>query len=365
MKILKNIFLLIILFVFASSLFIATQNGTYSISRSRIISLPKTTIFNYVNDYKNWESFGSWNNNNSDITFLYPKNSIGIGAYYSWKGNNDSGTMKTIFVKENQSLYQKMNFNGTLSNVYWTFKDTLGGTKVVWKSNGKMDFGFKIYAIFNGGVEKIIGSIYEKSLLQLDKKLHFEIATYSIKINGKFKKLGTYYLNQTITSTLANSQKNIRIMLANNLHLFKKNNMIIHGKPFVIYYTINSPKGITQFSLCIPTKELVFTRSGSQVTSGELVPFQAIKTTLIGDYSHNKEAWDKTYDYCKKNNLVPDSQISPIEVYILHATDIASPSKWVTEIYIPIKNTVNVVKVPESISELQTIPTEKSIPKVF
>jgi hypothetical protein len=46
----------------------------------------------------------------------------------------------------------------------WKFKDTVGGTKVTWRSKGKMDFMFKIYSALNGGVDKIIGTmIYERA----------------------------------------------------------------------------------------------------------------------------------------------------------------------------------------------------------
>lgn len=354
MKIIKNILLLIVLFVFASSVYIATQAGTYSVSRFRIISLPRTTLFNYVNDYRNWESFGSWNSENSNLKFTYPKKTIGIGASYTWEGTNGSGTMQTIFVKENEALHQKMNFNGSKSEVYWSFKDTLGGTKVTWESSGTMDFGFKIYAAFNGGAEKIIGAMYEKSLLKLDKKLHFEIASYSIKIKGIVKKTGTYYLKQTITSTLSNLQKNVRIVLFNTINLFKKNNLVMNGNPFIIYHRFDSPKGIVQFSICIPIKEAAFTSSGSQVTSGELMPFQAVKTTLRGDNSHRKTAWEKTVAYCKKNNLILDDQLPIIEEYLIHSDSVSSPSKWVTEIYIPVKPLTN-------LSETASLPISESL----
>jgi len=144
MKILKYIFLLLLLALFASSVFIATQKGNFDVSRSKIIKSSKSTVFNYVNNYRNWEIFGTWKNDDPDITFFYPENTVGSGASYSWKGSNGDGDIKTISVKENQSIIQKMNYNGTISDVFWTFKDTVGGTKVTWRSKGLMSFSFKI-----------------------------------------------------------------------------------------------------------------------------------------------------------------------------------------------------------------------------
>jgi hypothetical protein len=80
-----------------------------------------------------------------------------------------------------------MNYNGTSSTISWSFKDTEGGTKVTWQSKGNMSFLLKFYTALNGGVEEVIGKMYEKSLANLDKALDYEINTFSIKVNGLVK----------------------------------------------------------------------------------------------------------------------------------------------------------------------------------
>ncbi|MBC8644967.1 hypothetical protein H9W95_15775 [Flavobacterium lindanitolerans] len=59
MKILKYILLLILLAVIGLTVYIATQPGEYESEQSRIIKAQKSVVFSYVNDYKNWEDFGS------------------------------------------------------------------------------------------------------------------------------------------------------------------------------------------------------------------------------------------------------------------------------------------------------------------
>lgn len=63
-----------------------------------------------------------------------------------------------------------------------------GKTKVTWKAKGTMSFLFKIYTALNGGSDKVIGTIYEKSLVNIDKNLDYETKTYAIKVNGVVKK---------------------------------------------------------------------------------------------------------------------------------------------------------------------------------
>lgn len=336
MRILKYIFLLILLALFATSVFIATQKGNFDVTRTAIIKSPKSTVFNYVNDYRNWETFGSWKKEDADMVFNYSKNTVGKGGSFSWTGSDGEGNMKTINVKENTSIQQKMNFNGGNSDVYWTFKDTLGGTKVTWNSKGVMNFGFKIYSVFNGGMDHIIGNMYEKSLVNLDKTLVYELSTYNIQVNGMVKKMGSIYLKQTITSKIENVPRNLRVLIPKMVNFFKKNNLKMHGKPFVIYQSYDTAKGIATLSVCVPIKEEVFTSQGSDITAGKFTSFDAVKTTLTGDYSHKKEAWKKALDYIKKNNLSQDFSLPYVEIYTKNNEEVANPSKWVTEIYMPI-----------------------------
>jgi len=203
MRILKYLFLLLLLSLVALSIFIATQKGDYTVERSKIINAPKAAVFNYVNDYRNWSDFGSWVTEDPEIKIAYPQNTIGKGASFSWEANDGDGKMQTLYTKDNDSIVQKMEYNGSDSKVFWNFKDTIGGTKVSWKTKGKMSFSFKIYTALNGGIDRVIGSMYEKSLVNLDKALDYEINTFSVKVAGIIKKPTTYYLGQTFTSEIS------------------------------------------------------------------------------------------------------------------------------------------------------------------
>ena len=60
MRILKYIILLLILAFVGITVYVATQRGDFEIQKSGIINTTRSTVFEYVNDYKNWETFGSW-----------------------------------------------------------------------------------------------------------------------------------------------------------------------------------------------------------------------------------------------------------------------------------------------------------------
>ena len=358
MRILKYLFLLLLLSVVALSIFVATQKGDFTVERSQIINSPKSNVYSFVNDFRNWEDFSSWMTEDPEIKINYPAKTVGAGASFSWTGKDGVGDVKTIFVKENDSISQKMNYDGTSSSVFWSFKDTIGGTKVTWKTTGKMDFSMKVYTAFNGGIYRIFGKMYEKSLTNLDKTLDYEINTYNVKVDGIVKFPATFYLEQTFTSKISNVNKNARIVFKKITDFCNTNNIELNGKPFLIYHNYDLANGLTRLSFCVPIKSQILTSSGSDILSGKIEEFEAVKTTLTGDYSHSKKTLDKATNYINANRILVDQSFTFLQVYKVTKVDIKSPSKWVTEMYYPIQPKVAAVVpnyVPAQIKKVEPV----------
>ncbi len=336
MRILKYLLLLILLLFIGLSVFVSTQKANFNITTSKLIKTPKATIFNYVNDYRNWETFGSWIVEDSNIQFIYPETTSGKGAFCSWNGNDSYGNLKTLFVKENDSISQRMTLNNEVSEISWKFKDSIGGTKVTFRSKGKLDFKSKILAIFNGGINNTVADTYEKSLENLNKTLDYEINTHSIKVNGIVNRQGGFYLKQSVICREKSVSKNLKIMVPKLKNFFEKNKIVMNGKPFIIYDKYDKINDLISLSVCIAVKDSLHFTSGSDIEWANMKPYTAVKTTLIGDYLHTQKAWMATENYIIKNNLVKNNTQQIIEVYNKGISDIKQPSKWITEIYIPV-----------------------------
>ncbi len=337
MRILKYIFLLLLLAFFALSVFVATQKGDFEVVRSRVIKSPKSTVFNYVNDFRNWENFGSWKADDPQMKFTYPQHTVGKGGSYSWTGTDGNGKVSNIAVTDDHSIHQKMTYNGTVSDVFWTFTDTLGGTNVTWRSKGHMGFGFKVYSAFNGGVDRVIGTMYERSLAGLDKSVNLELNTFKVDVDGLVQKTSAFYLSKRITSRISNIPKNTRILLPQMIYFFRKNNMKMYGKPFVIYHSYDRARGIADMSVCVPVEKEVFLSPDSDMLAGRLNGFQAVKVTLTGDYSHLPKAWDKGLDYMAGKRIPVNTGGPYVEVYSVNMENEMRPSRWLTSVYIPVQ----------------------------
>lgn len=363
MKILKYIFLLIVLLSVGGSVFIATQKSDFKTKKFIVINSPKSAIYNYINDYKNWQNWYVWEKDNASIQLKYSFKTSGVGSYFYWTGTDGIGKITTIFVKENDSISQKIDFNGSLSESSWSFKDTIGGTKVTCSTNGEMPFMFKIYAYLNGGIEKVISGKLEKSLVNLDRSLDYELNTFSIKQNGIVIKKGGFYLHQTINCEISKLNYNLNIIIPNLITFSKENKLLLNGKPFVIYNSYDVKRGITNVSVCVPIKNRIFTSSGSDISCKELEAFTAFKTTLIGDYSHRDAAWKKASDYLLKDKQIQNKSIPILEIVTKGLSEVKRPSKLETTIYIPIQSnyiskTPAIKNVDENIEASEIIPQQ-------
>ena len=97
MKILKYIFLLLLLAGIAITVFIATQEGKYDIKKERLIKVSKPVLYNYINEYKNWENVGILSGNDTTAVYTFSQNTAGRDAFMAWKKNSKEGKVQTNF----------------------------------------------------------------------------------------------------------------------------------------------------------------------------------------------------------------------------------------------------------------------------
>ena len=76
MKILKYLFFLLLVVLIAGAIYVTLQPNSYDVKRSKLIKAPVSVIFNNVNDYKNWKSWGPWHEDDPSIAETYSDKTI-------------------------------------------------------------------------------------------------------------------------------------------------------------------------------------------------------------------------------------------------------------------------------------------------
>ena len=337
MKIIKYVFLLLLLALVGISVYIATQSGDYTVKRSTYIKVPKEIVFNYVNDYRNWDQWLDLDADPSDIQFNFSENTIGQEGSFSWTNGNQNGKFESLFVKENDSISQKLIIDDNTSMSSLTLKDSIGGTKLDWTVTGTADFTTKIKAAFQGGIVMLKAKMFQNSLNNVNAIITKEIKTFSVEVVGEVKIDSVYYVKQTATVKMREVNSKITSMMQRMDKFFKNGNMQMNGNPFVIYESTDTQNKTITFSVCGPLKEEIFVSDPSDVSIAKLEPFTALKTILKGDNSHRTIAIKRAMDYISEKNLNQNTALKHIDVYKVHASNEKSPSKWITEILIPIQ----------------------------
>lgn len=313
--------------------FVATQQSDYKVMRSKEIKVTKDIVYNLVSDSASLIDWNPWQKDEADF--------------------------KNIKLAFGDTIMQNISVSGEKNESFMRFQKTKKGTLISWELKGRLDFNLKLRSVLQGGVENVLGDKLEEGLNNIDTYLVKELSTYNIKIHGLVNKQATNYIQQIDTCSFADFQKVSKTMLQNMIAFVEKNDIAIIGSPFITHQTWDKKAKTTIFSMCVPVEEEILTTSGSEISGGHFDEFLAVKTTLTGDYSHNIEAWNKTINYINKKKIIKDTEGLNIEVYKISLPKERKPSKWVTEIYIPVKKRVYIPK-PKPMELQEVIGTSET-----
>ncbi|MDH7444486.1 SRPBCC family protein [Aquimarina sp. 2201CG14-23] len=344
MKIIKYLFFLLLLIVIGGGVYVATKDGTFQAEESRVIDAPDELLFNTINEYKTWEKWGPWMDESDDLIMEYSSQTSGNGASYSWKSETQGdGSMKTIKTAPFSSIDQKITFitpmGESISDVYWKFEKIEGKkTKVTWGMKGEQSFMEKAFWMTQDStLSKNLKPMYRKGLEKLDVFVHEKMKEYSVNVDGITEHKGGFYMYSATASSIAEIPQKMAQMLPAVMAYVKQNNLPQTGMPFTLYNEFNQEQGTAIYSTGIPVREEVITPTDSNILCGSLPKQRVVKTTLKGDISNLKEAWEAGYKYINDNGLEANAASPAFEVYRTDPGLQPNPAEWITEIYIPIQ----------------------------
>lgn len=340
MKALKYIIFLLLIAIIALALYIAVQPNEFNVKRTKTIKAPAAVIYDNVIDFKNWSAWSSWVEKDPNMTITLAEKTNGVGGSYSWEDKDGIGTMKTIATDPNKSITQEMQFaEFPKSDVSWTFKpNTDGSTDVTWDISGKdLPFGFKAFSTLMGGMEKQIGPEYERSLEKLDSITQIEMKKYTIVVDKEpTQHSGGFYIYNTTATNFQEFQGKMELMYKEVLTYAQANNITMAGAPFVLYHKWDKENNAVMFSCCVPTTSRVIT-TNSNILTGQLKPFKALKTTLTGSYDNLKKAWETATSVIAKKGFKQLENGPNLESYLNSPANTPNPARLKTEIFIAIE----------------------------
>jgi hypothetical protein len=159
----------VIVVVFA--VIVALQPSSFRVARSTRISAPPPAVFAEVNDFHKWEAWNPWGKIDPAMKQTYQGAPAGIGAVYTWAGNNEVGVGRMTITDSRPSDLIRIKleffkpFTATNQSEF-TFKPEGDQTAVTWSMTGNNNFMAKAVHL-SMNMDKMVGGQFEKGLAQM------------------------------------------------------------------------------------------------------------------------------------------------------------------------------------------------------
>ena len=166
-KILIVLAVLIVVFLIV----VAMQPSSLRVSRTLTMSAPPAAAFAQVNDFHNWEAWSPYAKKDPAMKKTFEGAPAGVGAVYTWNGNNEVGEGRTTITESRPSDLIRVKlefarpFAGT-NTAEFTFKPERDRTAVTWTLLGEKNFMSKAVGLFIN-MDKMIGGDFEKGLASM------------------------------------------------------------------------------------------------------------------------------------------------------------------------------------------------------
>jgi hypothetical protein len=337
MKIAKYLLTIFLLLFSAFFVFIATQQNDYKISREKEIKIEKDILYTYINDLSTWEEWLDLKDYDKSTILTYTTKTVNKNPSLTWKSTTLNGKITTTKSVPSDTIYQDILIGNNIHKVTWYFTSNNKSTKVNWSMEGKTSFRWKFNSFLKSGIDDVYGNLFEKGINQIEGNLIAELSSFKIIQNGVVTRNANNFIQQKDSCSLDNFQTNYLKIIKNTKQFAKNNNLKTIDLPFIIVQERNKIKNYILYSVCLSTEEEVLISEGSKITTGYFDNYLAYKTTLLGDYLHLESARKKTEESILKLDYIIDTNNNYIEIYKFGLTETKNASKWVTELYYPIK----------------------------
>lgn len=168
---LKTILIVLAVIVVVFVVVVAMQPSEFRVARSTTVSAPPAAVFAQVNDFHKWEAWNPWGKIDPAMKQTYEGALAGVGAIYTWAGNNEVGEGRMTITESRPSdlIRVRLEFFKPLraTNIAeFTFKPEGNQTAVTWSMFGQNNFMAKAIHLFIN-MDKMIGGQFEKGLAQM------------------------------------------------------------------------------------------------------------------------------------------------------------------------------------------------------
>lgn len=150
---------------------IATRPGRYEVKRSLQMKAPPSVVYAQVSDFHAWDGWSPWDKMDPAMKRTYGEVASGVGATYSWVGNDQvgEGKMTITEAKPGERVTIDLEFIKPFASktvTEFTLAGSGEGTNVTWAMSGENDFMGKAFSLVMD-MDKAVGGDFERGLAEM------------------------------------------------------------------------------------------------------------------------------------------------------------------------------------------------------
>jgi len=167
----KTIVLLLVLAIVIPLGIAATKPDSFRVERSVRIKAPATTVFSYLNDFREWNNWSPWARKDPAMQHAQSGSETGVGSIYEWSGNKEvgQGRMEITGSTPASHLRIKLDFLKPFeahNTAEFELSDVQDESEVTWILTGPNPFMAKLMSVFVS-MDKMVGKDFEQGLENL------------------------------------------------------------------------------------------------------------------------------------------------------------------------------------------------------
>lgn len=310
----------------------------FELTKSEVINAPAEYVFEEINNLEKWPGWSYWNTLDPNMEVVYGEQKSGTGASYEWKGNSDVGEGKLVITesKPNESVACDLFFMEAeeASKAVYQLEPAEGGTKLTMSFD--TDFGMNPImrwmgvAMFPSEMNKAFDYNFAKLKEIAEAKPKFTV-TISEETANPVSYIGisttmSFEDGAAISAQMAKSYGEL-------MGVLQKSKVEMTGAPFCLYPRWDEEKKEMDMVCALPVPpgaKLPAKYPVMQTTGG-----QAVKAIHLGDYNKLEDTHNQINQYIQYKKL--EIVGAPWEVYITDPEMEKDTTKWVTEVFYPVK----------------------------
>lgn len=310
----------------------------FELTKSEVINAPAAYVFEEINDLERWPGWSYWHTLDPNMEVVYGEQKSGTGASYEWKGNSDVGEGKLMIIesKPNESVACDLFFMQAedASKAVYQLEPAEGGTKLTMHFD--TDFGMNPImrwmgvAMFPSEMNKAFDYNFTKLREIAEAKPKFTVTlseetTHPVSYIGISTTMG-FEDGAAISAQMAKSYGEL-------MGVLQKAKVEIAGAPFCLYPRWDEEKKEMDMVCALPVPpgaKLPAKYPVMQTTGGK-----AVKAIHLGDYNKLEDTHNQINQYIQYKKL--EIVGAPWEVYVTDPEMEKDTTKWVTEVFYPVK----------------------------